>query len=174
MSAGSRRSRSAASAPETGRPPLDSVLPHPSAADGVGSPGAGEPAARPDAPRRPSPVAAAVLTSPAGSRGPSDAMARGPEGAGPGRPEATRSADGAGAEVYTSPLFRLPSGRQEVRHRNASQPALLRCEVRAAVAVAAYGEVAGGVNLGAAGPLCVFVCTKAAGKHSECEWARLE
>lgn len=78
---------------------------------------------RPPPPRRPPPLRGAVLTSPTGSRGPSDAMARGSEEARPGRPAAAPSAGGTDARRSCSPLFRLRSGRQEVRHRNAPRPA---------------------------------------------------
>lgn len=135
MSEGSWRSPSAASARGTGRCPLDSVLPHPGKPRtvwvrlGLGNrPPAPTPRAAPalSRPHLSGAPGAAVLTSPAGSRGAPDAMARGSEGAGPGRPEAVPSAGGASAARPTAPLFRLPSGRQEVRHRNAPWPALLR------------------------------------------------
>ena len=68
---------------------------------------------------------AAILTSAAGSRRRSDAMAGGWEEVRPGRPVAAPSASGTEGRQSSSPPFHLRRGRQEVRHKNAPRPALL-------------------------------------------------
>lgn len=108
--------------------PLDGVLSQPTQQWAMRTPGLGN---RPPAPRRPNPVrtprfsrtpGARILTSPVGCRGLSDAMARGSEAAQPRKPEAALSAGRTGTDHSSSPLFILPKGRQEVRHRNAPRP----------------------------------------------------
>ena len=68
---------------------------------------------------------ATILTSAAGSRRPSDAMAGGWGEVRPGRPVAAPSAGWTEGRQSSSPPFHRRRGRQEVRHKNAPRPALL-------------------------------------------------
>lgn len=149
MSEGSWRSPSAASARGTGRRPLDSVLPHPGKPRTVWvrlGPGNRPPAPTPrvapalSRPHLSGASGAAVLTSPAGSRGAPDAMAADRRGPGPGcqKPSRLRAGQAQSAPPHRFSAFRVDARKCVTETRPG--PPCSGAEVGVAVAVAAQEQ----------------------------------